>query len=144
MLPVAEFRGLRLSQFLPGEEIAELAEWEFLDRIWIGEAVGFTEWLRPAEDAESLGCVSLDLVALPLERSNAILARLDLPVRRGMPLEQLEAALGPALRQEIFIADRKTYYFAVREPDAYAVSCTVLNDVGLTYVVVAPVGFGLE
>src|SRR3954447_21497271 len=52
MIPHTKFGQLRLKQFLPDADIAELEDWEYEERVWVGEAVGFSEWLRPVEDPE--------------------------------------------------------------------------------------------
>ena len=61
-----------------------------------------------------------------------------------MTLEQIRAHLGDPVSEETFVADRKTYYFSVGEPEAYRVSCTVQHEGGLIHAVVAPAGMGLE
>ena len=143
MIPLVAFRRLRLRQFVVDEPVP-LSDWEFLNRTWVGEALGFTEWLRPAEEPESLGALSIDLAEVPSECSAAVLSRLELPLAPGMTLGQISALLGPPLREETFQSDRTTFYFVTGEADRYTISCTVREPGGLIYLVVAPVGLGLE
>lgn len=53
-----------------------------------------------------------------------------------MTLADLRTVLGEPARQFRFADDRLTYEFTLRGPPRYSVSCTVLNDGGLTYLVV--------
>jgi hypothetical protein len=136
MLTHREFEKLRLSQFVDASEITELSEWEYLDREWIGEAIGFTEWLRPQSSPHQLGSIALDLEVLPTEVSEACLSRIGLPLRPHMTVAQLVSLLGEPLRTLSFVEDRATYQFRIRDLDAYDLSCTVLGDGGLSYLVV--------
>lgn len=136
MLTYQEFEKLRLSQFVDPSEITELENWEFLDREWVGEAIGFTEWLRPRSSPHRLGSIALDLEALPDEIVEACLSRIGLPLRRHMTLAQLVSLFGQPLRTFDFVEDRATHEFRVGAPDAYDLSCTVLADGGLNYLVV--------
>ena len=130
------FARLRLKQFLPPDAIAPLTDWEFLGRFWIGEGHGFTQWLRLEDDPSVLRSLAVDFHALPDVVVDAILTRLDLPVRRGMTIDQLRRVLGEPREVQTFVTDRLSYDFDYGEPDEYDVSCTVLNDGGLTYLVV--------
>jgi len=136
MLTHEEFHRLRLSQFVERTRITQLSGWEFLGREWIGEAVGFTEWLRPLSSPERLGSIALDLEELPPEVVEACLSRIGLPLHRHMTLPQLVALFGEPLRVLAFVEDRATYEFRVADPDPYDVSCTVLADGGLGYLVI--------
>lgn len=135
MISHEEFAVLRLAQFLPAEEIQTLNDWEFLDRIWIGEALGFSEWLRLADEPDVLRSLSLDFDEFPAACTHRVLGTIGLPVRAGMRLDDLRRVLGEPTAEEHFVADRVSYDFRVDEP-RYTVNCTVLNDGGLTYVVV--------
>lgn len=135
MIPHDQFARLRLAQFLPASEVEELSNWEFLDRIWVGEANGFSEWLRLADDPDVLRCLSLDFDQLPEEPTRKVLETIDLPVRYGMRLAELRGLLGESVGEEHLVSDRVSYLFRVERP-SYDIDCTVLNDGGLTYVVV--------
>ena len=136
MLTHKEFEKLRLSQFVHPSEIVELADWEFLDREWIGEAIGFTEWLRPQSSPHQLGSIALDLEALPAEVIETCLSCIGLPLRRHMTFAQIVSLFGEPLRTLSFVVDRDTYEFRIGVPDVYDLSCTVLGDGGLSYLVV--------
>lgn len=61
------------------------------------------------------------------------------PVRAGLRFEELRAFLGEPLEEHRFVADRVSYEFVAPGPPRYDLSCTVLNQGGLTYfVVMAP------
>lgn len=94
MISHEEFAVLRLAQFLPAEEIQTLNDWEFLDRIWIGEARGFSEWLRLADEPDVLRSLSLDFDEFPAACTHRVLGTIGLPVRAGMRLDDLRRVLG--------------------------------------------------
>jgi hypothetical protein len=132
-----EFGELRLSQFASPSEIVTLANWRFMERTWVGEAIGFSEWLRPQSSPNLLQSLALDLAGLPESTSNAIFLRLGLPLRRGMSVEQITALLGEPAATHKFMADRVSHEFYLEHSEAYNISCTFLSGAGLTYVVVS-------
>jgi hypothetical protein len=136
MLSYAAFAALRLSQFAPPDEIVPLDNWEFLDQIWVGEAIGFSEWLRPRNNSNALESLALDLSELPASVSGAVLAKLGLPLKAGMRLHTIAAMLGEPTGTANFVDDRTTYEFRCGEPESYDVSCTVHDTVGLLHIAV--------
>ena len=54
------FGALRLHQFIAPEDVAVLENWEFRERLWFGEAVRFSEWLRDYKTPDLLGSLALD------------------------------------------------------------------------------------
>ncbi len=136
MISHARFGKLRLAQFRRDTEIAELENWEFMDHIWVGEAVGFSEWLRLEDKPETLGSLVIDFSEFPEAAAAKVLQTIDLPVHAGMKLDELCQLLGEPVKEERFVKDRVSYEFVVAGPPKYDVSCTVLNKGGLTYLVV--------
>ena len=136
MISHARFGKLRLAEFRPDTEIAELDNWEFMDRTWVGEAVGFSEWLRPEHKPETLRSLAIDFSEFPRPAAAEVLQTIDLPVRRGMKFSELRKLLGEPVDEDRFAEDRITYEFVFRGPPKYNVSCTVLNKGGLMYLVV--------
>jgi hypothetical protein len=136
MISHERFGALRLTQFLPRAELAELSNWAFMDRTWLGEALGFSEWLRLESDPTVLRSLALDFSEFPEAAGISVLDALDLPVRPGMQAADLRSVLGEPIDELHFVADRVTYEFAVVGPPSYSVSCTVLKQQGLTYIVV--------
>lgn len=57
----AEFGWLRLADYVSTQEIVQLVDWEYLDHDWVGEAIGFTEWLRLESEPEVLRSIALAL-----------------------------------------------------------------------------------
>ena len=137
MISHHDFGALRLSQFAPASEIVALASWKFMERTWVGEAIGFSEWLRPQSSPNLLQSLALDLAMLPESTSNAVFLRLGLPLRRGMSVEQIAASLGEPVATQEFVADRASHEFHLERMEPYNVSCTILSGAGLTYVVVS-------
>lgn len=131
-----DFGRLRLRDFVPRpREIAVLEEWEFEDDLWIGEALGFTEFLRLDEDPAVLRAVSLHLEALPDDVAARMLEALRLPLRRGMDEAEGVARLG-APREVLNLGPgRRSYAFLCGMGDLYDVACTVEEGLGITHVV---------
>jgi hypothetical protein len=119
MLTHNEFQKLRLSQFVDAREITELVDWEFLGHEWVGEAIGFTEWLRPRSSPDLLGSIALDLGELPTQVAEACLSCIGLPLRRHMTRSQLVDLFGEPLRTFRFLEDRATHEFRIDTTDPY-------------------------
>lgn len=137
MISHEDFARLRLLDFV--DEVSPLDCWQFMGRKWVGEAVGFSEWLRPMDDAESLGSLALDLVDLPRDVVASVLDRLQLELEPGLTIGEIRQRLGEPREAQSFVRDRRSYEFLVGDSDAYSVSCTVHEDEGLIYVVVMTV-----
>ena len=133
------FGRLRLAHFVPEpESIVALSDWEYEEDLWIGEALGFSEWLRLEEAPEILRSLSLDLSNLPDEVSAQVLDTLRLPLVRGMSAEEILQRLGQPERICAFATapDRRTLMFRCGSREPYTIGCTVHEDDGLTYVTV--------
>jgi hypothetical protein len=137
MIPHSEFQQMRLADFVP--DVTPLSDWQFMGRTWVGQAVGFTEWLMPEDSPAKLGAISLDLVDLPRAVSETVLVRLGLALRRGMTASEVGAVLGACRSTDRFVEDRLSHNFQVGTVDRYSVSCTIHRDDGLIYVQVMPV-----
>lgn len=144
MIPYADYGRLRLASFLPDADLAQLERWEFQNHVWAGEALGFSEWLRLEDDPDVLRSLAIDFSEFPAYAAEAVLQTIQLPVRAGMPLQDLDRLLGPRVAEHCFVADRVSCDYFTPEPHRYRVSCTVLNDGGLSYLVVMvpPIGDG--
>ena len=142
LIAFEQFGRLRLSKFRSDAVLAQLENWEFQEHLWVGEAIGFSEWLRLDRDREVLRSLAIDLSEFPAEAAQAVFQELRLPVRAGMTLPELSSIFGSPVAEHHFVPDRATYEYLTAEPKRYRVSCTVLNDGGLTYMVVMvpPIG----
>jgi len=136
MIPYDDFGRLRLSAFLPDADLAQLEGWEFQKHVWLGEALGFSEWLRLEDDPDVLRSLAIDFSEFPAREAESVLQTIQLPVRAGMSLRETDGLLGPRVAEHRFVADRMTCEYFTPEPHRYRVSCTVLNDGGLSYLVV--------
>ncbi len=137
MITHQELAALRLKDFLPqADEIEEVDGWEFMGKIWMGEAYGFTEWLRLREDPEVLRSVSLDLADLDTEVSDQIVARLQLPLEYGMETDEVNEVLGEPLGKVQSVPNRITYEYAVGVQEKYYISATIDHQDGLVYLVI--------
>jgi len=128
------FGRLRLADFLPAKRVRLLRDWEFDGHVWVGEAAGFSEWLRLSDDPEVLRAITIDFESFPARTAGRVLAKLGLTVRKGMTVGKLEALLGPIIRTLRFVSDRETYEFLTTGAQPYQLSCTVLNEGGLTHL----------
>src|SRR5215211_7746486 len=106
MITHSDFGKLRLAQFLPNAEIAQLRDWEFEDRLWAGEAVGFSEWLRPEDEPSVLRSLAIDFAQFPADAASRVIEALDIPVVRGMTLPELKSRFGEPVRTYRFVPDR--------------------------------------
>jgi hypothetical protein len=107
-----------------------------MDRIWIGEGIGFSEWLRLEHEPDMLRSLAIDFNEFPEQAAADVLRGIDLPVRAGMELNELRELLGNPVKEHRLVTDRVSYEFVVPGPPRYDVSCTVLDTGGLTYLVV--------
>jgi len=134
LISYKRFGELRLADFLPAKRIRLVEDWEFEGRVWVGEAAGFSEWLRLSDDPEVLRALTIDFETFPVRTAARVLAEVGLTVRKGMTLAKLEAVLGSIRESSRFAADRETYEFRTKGRQPYEVSCTVLDEGGLTYL----------
>ena len=155
MLDHAAFARLRLAAFFPelpvvgpdrkdpgagrrfkGDAIVVVDDnWEYDDRINVGEVLGFTEVLRAKKDPARTRSVAVALAELPAKKWRAIVGALGLPVEKGMTARALVARLGKPAGRESFVPGQVQLRFRARAP-AYRIDCTVRDKGGLSYVVV--------
>ena len=143
MISHVEFGRLRLSQFLPEADIAEIdGGWEFQNHLWVGEALGFSEWLRLERDPGVLRSLAIDFEDFPKTAASAVLREIGLPVRAGMSLGELDELLGSRVAERRFVPDALVYDYVTPPPARYRLSCNVHERAGLTYLVVMvpPIG----
>jgi hypothetical protein len=132
-----QFGRLRLADFAPdGTKVIELEDWEYLNRLWIGEAIGFTEWLRDVERPDVLGALSLALSTLPDETSQRVLAVLHLPLSRGMSYRQVVEVMGEPTRSHQYVSNQTTFDFQCGNEWQYEVGCTIRDKEGLIHITV--------
>lgn len=142
MIPHARFAAPRLAPFRPDAEVVELEDWEYEDRYWVGEAVGFSEWLRPEGEPDAMGSLTLDFAEFPGDAASRVLEAIELPVRPGMTLDELKAVLGEPRQTFRFVAGKATHEFLADGPEPYQISCTVKEQGGLSDlgVMIQPAG----
>lgn len=137
LIPHEQFGRLRLVDFAPeAAEVVELEDWEYLDRLWIGEAIGFSEWLRPVEKPDVLGALSLDLSDLPYEMSQKVFTVLHSPLSRGMDYNQVVSVLGEPTHSHQFTSGQRSYEFRCGSQWPYAIDCTIRDEDGLSSVTI--------
>src|SRR3954467_9388615 len=119
MISYARFGVLRLAQFRPDTEITGLAHWESRDALWVGEAIGFSEWLRLESEPDVLRSLAIDLDEFPEAAASAVLRAIELPIWAGMQLEELRAALGDPGEEQRFVKDRASYEFRPAGPPRF-------------------------
>lgn len=112
--------------------IDPLENWEFLNEISIGEAIGFSEWLRRTDAPEVLWSLSLDLLTFPAARR--VLDDLGLnELGLGATRDELRALFGTEVKETFRREDRSTLEFAI---PSYTVYCATKYDGGLVYLVI--------
>lgn len=134
MLAFDQFARLRLRSFLPATAVVDdLQDWEFIDDVWVGEGIGFTQFLRLDDDPDTLRSVSLDLEDLPDSVAQAVFDRIDLPLRFGMGMAETIHRLGlPS--DTVSVGAETTLGFYVEADVPYDVSCIFDPDEGLVFV----------
>lgn len=151
LIPYEKFGALRLRQFcqlpfspatpqdpghgrrLTGEVVAELVNWVYLERTWVGEAVGFAEWLRREDDPEVLRFISIPFGTLTDAEEARILETVRLPLAPGMNSSVIRHTLGSATESTKSLL-REDLWFRLGRKEPYLVNCVVDPGTGLTYV----------
>lgn len=95
-----------------------------------------SRWLRLDQEPEVLRSLSLDLVSFPVAAAGKVCATLGLPLKKGMSASAIEAAIGRIGRCESFVPDRHSYEVTTKKPSPYKLSCTVLKNGGLSYLLI--------
>lgn len=135
MISYEEFGKLRLRGFTFDDDYQTLDNWEFMDRVWVGESLGFTEFLRLKSDPAVTRSIAIDFDDFLLKESSRLLETLGLPLRPGMHVSELKQVLGEP--QSLFdkVDDRITFEYVLPGPPPYHLSCTLNHDDGLVYFV---------
>jgi len=143
LVEYSDFGALRLAHFLIGQMVAENTEnWEFMGQIWVGEVLGFTQWLRLKDDPQVLRSIALDLDALPKIVSTSVLDRIGLPLLPGMKAEDILVTCGSPTTRKL-MGGKTTYSFSLGKGAAYRLRCTTTSTSGLSYLVIMRTDFDL-
>ncbi|MFG3699522.1 hypothetical protein ACGF5C_16600 [Micromonospora sp. NPDC047620] len=132
------FGRLRLADFIAAEHLEQLRGWEYLDRCWVGEASGFTEWLRLESAPEVTRSVAIDLVALPESTVQSMIDTLRLPLRAGQDHQEITGVFGKPTGTQRFVRDRVTLVFRIGAAEPYELRCTVHEEQGLIHLTMHP------
>src|SRR5262249_511840 len=122
MISHTRFGKLRLVQFRPDAEIAQLQDWEFKGHRWVGEPVGFSEWLRLENKSDTLRSLAIDFSEFPKQAALEVLRAIDLPVKAGMKFQDLCELLGEPVKEHRFVKDRVSFDFALSGPPKYNIN----------------------
>lgn len=136
MIAHSQFAKLRLRQFLAPESVEEFDSWLFMGREWLGEAFGATEFLRAKSAPEETRLISLDLLNLPSQKAEAILASLDISVAVGMSEPEIVVLFGKPAKVHNFLPDRKALDYQLFQPDPYQLTLTLFREQGLGKVLI--------
>lgn len=129
------FYTLKLADFISNmSDIEVLEDWEFMNAIWQGESLGFSEWLQ-LSDAQKEKSVSLDLNDLLDTSVSKICSTLKLPVIKGMTKDEIISVFGAPKNIESFVSDRVSFEYIIGTSEKYYLSLTVTDDEGLIYLV---------
>ena len=131
MISLNQFKKLRIENYFPQEEIYELDNWKLEQETWVGESIGFSEWLRPENNPTETFYISLDLDALPEVEVKKLLEEIGLNVDKGINEEEVISKFGKPINCFDKVKDRKTLTFTIEN---YEVSMTILNKSGLSYI----------
>ncbi len=114
------FSDMRMSHYVPQTDIKSLKNWEFLGREWIGEAVGFSEWLYSPDAPSMLEIMGIDISAFPGVESLLLKLEIVFPALNKVGVGIL---LGSPSASKVWPSGRQTllYWHPDREP--YAIEC---------------------
>lgn len=135
MIDFDGFGRLRAGDYIAEDELEWRDSWEFLGCVWLGWGSGFTDFLTTYDEPDVTRCISIDLDDLPAATAARLLRDIDIPLRPGMDLSDVREVLGDPVREVRYVADRVSYEFHF---NGYNVDTTILNDGGLTYLVIHP------
>ena len=136
MITPNEFRQLRLKPFVPSWSVVELENWQFMGESWVGEALGFSEWLRLESNPDALGSLAIDFSTFPPDAARAVFERIGLPLHGGMTVQEVEGVLGKRLSAQRHVKGRISLSFLAGRESEYSLSCTILAEGGLVFVVI--------
>ena len=132
----SDFGKMRLRDFVSQtDSIVNLIDWQFMDDYWVGEAIGFSEWLRLEGRPQETRSIATNLEDFNDVELAKIFSTLKLPVSLGMTFPEIEDLFGPPKEIASYVADRKSYSYILGSPTQYYVSFTVVEKIGLTYFV---------
>ncbi|MGS2614110.1 hypothetical protein ACVCAH_06205 [Micromonospora sp. LZ34] len=137
-IPHDAFGRLRLADVIAAEHLEQLRSWEYLERCWVGEASGFTEWLRLESAPEVTRSVAIDLITLPESTVQSMTDALRLPLQAGLDQQEITGVFGEPTGRERFVRDRVTLVFRIGAAESYELSCTVHEEQGLIYLTMHP------
>lgn len=129
------FYKLKLEDFISNKEDIEMLDnWEFMNDIWQGESVGFSEWLHLSEETKEKS-ISLDLNDLSEASIDKISSTLKLKITKGMTKDNVVKLFGQPKNIESYVSDRLTFEYIIGSKEKYYLSLTVTDEEGLTYFV---------
>ena len=133
-----EFEQLRISEFGSNKnEINNLTDWEFMEDLWIGESIFFSEWLRLESKPELTKSISVNFSDFSEQQISKILEKLKLPLKKGMKIKETEKIFGNPLKTYSFIENNISYEYliGIENLNEYYLSLTIEMDNGLSYFV---------
>lgn len=132
LLDYTSFIRLSFSTFITNGTAVN--EWEFMEEIWTGMALGFTTFLRPMHSSSSIQSISLDLESLDTEVSWQIFKKLGLELEKGVTEAEVQEDFGKEFVREDLREDRTTLVYLMKaSKQEYYVSFTIDNQIGLVY-----------
>lgn len=129
------FYWLKLGDFIANKnDIRSLDDWEFMNDIWQGESVGFSEWIQLKNGAKEKS-IAIDFTNLSKSTTDKMLLVLKLNVRKGMTKEEVIEQFGAPLKIDSYISDRVSFEFIIGGLEKYYLSLTLSETEGLIYLV---------
>src|SRR5687768_12430501 len=88
------FQRLRLSDFYKSSDVEEVSGYEFMDDIWIGETIGFNEFLRLEEDNQNTKAIILNFTDPSISFQSQVLDKIGLAIAPGMTIDKIISIIG--------------------------------------------------
>jgi hypothetical protein len=137
MISYKEFGNIRLANIVEHiKEIQMFSDWEFMEDLWIAEVYKFNEFLRLENSPEITQSISLNFEDFENQKLVNFLKKIDIPLYPNMLAEEIFTVLGKPKKTESYVEDRITYEFLLEGNEAYYISCTVINNIGLSYLTI--------
>lgn len=134
VISLEDFSALRLTNFLPEAACEQVDGWEYLDRIWICQMSGFTQFCHLRDGSFCLGVLSIDLSDLPVGVGEARVHSLGLPIDITTTQDDLISRFGTPTNELRFTDDRVTFEYTDLMKSGFNASFTVMNEGGLIYL----------
>lgn len=129
------FEKVKLSNYIPLNELETVSSYEYYDKWWDGETLGFTYVLQSPDDLQATTCVVLDLQdSVFTSIYEGILTEIGIPLKRGSTLHDVQSYIKINPFNIKRRAEGKTQYEYLL--DNCYLSTLLFEGIGLVYIII--------